>query len=294
MTDLGHPETLFATADQYRVAYRMSGAGPPDVVMTPGLWSHMELIREDPGHVNFRRRMQSFSRQIGFDSLGTGLSDRPTGGSAVEHWIESCAAVLNAARSPAAVFVSLFGSGPLVLEFLNRYPQRCSGLVFINTRACWAARPGYAAGAPPEEIAKTREFMAKAWGRMGFPVPSAPSQAGNAEFLRWSASIQRAMASPGAVLEGLAELEALDSRHITAANPCPHSGDCAHRTGAGGLRSGALHRGSHRARGVRRASRFRRGPVLRNARVDPRQHRRIHQEPRVVAQQRVPADGSQV
>jgi pimeloyl-ACP methyl ester carboxylesterase len=214
MTDLGHPETLFATAGQYRVAYRMSGAGPPDVVMTPGLWSHMELIREDPGHVNFRRRMQSFSRQIGFDSLGTGLSDRPTGGSAVEYWIESCAAVLDAAHSPAAVIVSLFGSAPLVLEFLNRYPQRCSGLVFINTHACWAARPGYAAGAPPEEIAKTREFMAKAWGRTGFPVPSASSQAGNAEFLLWSATIQRAMASPSAVLEGLAELEALDSRPI--------------------------------------------------------------------------------
>src|SRR3984893_8145165 len=100
MTDLGHPETLFATAGQYRVAYRMSGAGPPDVVMTPGLWSHMELIREDPGHVNFRRRMQSFSRQIGFDSLGTGLSDRPTGGSAVEYWIGRCAAGLHCANSP--------------------------------------------------------------------------------------------------------------------------------------------------------------------------------------------------
>ena len=177
MTDLGHPETLFATAGQYRVAYRMSGAGPPDVVMTPGLWSHMELIREDPGHVNFRRRMQSFSRQIGFDSLGTGLSNRPTGGSAVEYWIQSCAAVLDAARSPAAVIVSLFGSAPLVLEFLNRYPQRCSGLVFINTHACWAARPGYTAGAPPEEIAKTREFMAKAWGRgRGFPSRLPPAR----------------------------------------------------------------------------------------------------------------------
>lgn len=214
MTEPEHPETLFAGAGQHRVAYRMSGVGPPDVLANPGLWSHMELIREDPGHVTFRRRMQSFCRQIGFDSLGTGLSDRPAGGSVVENWIKSCAAVLDAARSPAPVIVSLFGSGPLVLEFVSRYPQRCSGLVFINTYACWATRPGYAAGAPPEEIAKTREFMAKAWGRAGFPVPTAPSQAGNAEFLRWSASIQRAMASPSAVLDGLAELERLDSRQV--------------------------------------------------------------------------------
>ena len=214
MTDTEHPETLFTTVGRHRVAYRMSGAGPPDVVMSPGLWSHMELIREDPGHVNFRGRMQSFSRYIGFDSLGTGLSDRPPGGSAVQYWIDSCAAVLNATSAPAPVIVSVFGSGPLVLQFVSQYPQRCSGLVFINTHACWAARPGYTAGASPEEIAKTREFLAKSWGRTGFPVPSAPSQAGNAEFLRWSASIQRAMASPSAVLEGLAALEQLDSRHV--------------------------------------------------------------------------------
>jgi pimeloyl-ACP methyl ester carboxylesterase len=176
----------------------------------------MELIRDDPGHVDFRRRMQTFCRQIGFDRLGTGLSDRLDGGSAVEQWIDSCAAVLDATRSQAPVFVSLFGSAPLVLEFVSRYPQRCSGLVFINTHACWAARPDYPAGASPEEIAKTREFMAKAWGMEGFPVPSAPSQAGNMAFLKWSASIQRAMASTNAMLDGLAELEALDARHALA------------------------------------------------------------------------------
>lgn len=214
MSDPEHPVTLFATAGQHRVAYLMSGAGPPDVVMNPGFWSHMGLIREDPGHVDFRRRMQSFCRQVAFDSLGTGLSDRPTGGSAVEYWVESCAAVLDETRSIAPVIGSLFGSGPLVLQFVGRYPQRCSGLIFINTYACWGGRPGYAAGATPEEIAKTREFMARAWGRDGFPVPSAPSQAGNAEFLRWSACIQRAMASPSAVLEGLATLADLDSRYV--------------------------------------------------------------------------------
>lgn len=214
MTDPEHPETLYAPVGQHRVAYRMSGSGPPEVVITPGLWSHMELIREDPGHVSFRRRMQSFCRQISFDSLGTGVSDRPVGGSALEHWIESCAAVLDETHSTAPVIISLFGSGPLVLEFLSRYPQRCSGLIFINTYGCWARRPGYAAGAPPEEIARTREFMANAWGREGYPVPSAPSQAGNAEFLRWSASIQRAMASPDAVLNGLTTLENLDLRYV--------------------------------------------------------------------------------
>ena len=213
-TESAHPETMFAMAGGGRVAYRMSGTGPRDVIMNPGLWSHMELIRDDLGHVGFRQRMQSFSRYIGFDSLGTGLSDRSTNGSAVEKWVESCAAVLDATASPAPVIVSIYGTGPLVLEFLSRYPERCSGLIFINTYACWSARPDYATGAPPEEIVRTRDFMLKTWGREGFPVPTAPSQAGNAGFLRWSAAIQRAMATPEVVVEGLREMENLDSRNV--------------------------------------------------------------------------------
>ena len=101
-----------------------------------------------------------------------------------------------------------------MLQFLHRYPQRCSGLVFINTYACWAARPGYPAGASPEEIARTREFFGKAWGGTGFPVPAAPSQAGNDEFLQWNAAIQRAMATPDEVVEGLGALAELDSRDV--------------------------------------------------------------------------------
>jgi hypothetical protein len=37
MANLEHPETLLAAEGAHRVAYRMSGAGPRDVVMYPGL-----------------------------------------------------------------------------------------------------------------------------------------------------------------------------------------------------------------------------------------------------------------
>jgi len=214
VTDIEHPETRFTSVGHHRVAYRVSGTGPLDMIMSPGFWSHMELIREDPGHVNFRHRMQTFCRLIGFDSLGTGLSDRPRGGIADEYWIESCAAVLEATSAPAPVIVSLYVSGPVVLEFVRRFPQCCSGLIFVNTYACWARRADYVVGASNEEIEKTKQFMAMSWGEEGYPVPSAPSQANNEEFLRWNASIQRAISSAEAVLHGLARLEDLDSREV--------------------------------------------------------------------------------
>jgi len=101
-----------------------------------------------------------------------------------------------------------------VLQFVRRYPQRCSGLVFINTYACWVSRSDYPEGTPPEEIANSRESINKAWGRSGLPAPAAASQAGNEAFLQWNAAIQRAMATPDEVVEGLGALAELDSRDV--------------------------------------------------------------------------------
>ena len=70
-----------------------------------------------------------------------------------------------------------------------------------------------------------------------------------------SASIQRAMASPSSVLDGLAELERLDSIHVLPQIRVPTL--VMARTGlAPGLSPARAYLGSHRARTLRRASRF--------------------------------------
>lgn len=219
MTDTEqHFETQFASAGQHRVAYRISGAGSCDVLINPGLQSRINLIRSEPGHVNFRHGLESFSRCISFDGLGTGISDRPSmnNRSAVEDWVDSCGAVLDAVGSTAPVIIGVFGSVHLVLQFVRRYPQRFSGLVLINTYtyACWVSRSDYPEGTPPEEIANSREFINKAWGRTGLPAPAAPSQAGNEAFLQWNATLQHVIATPNAVVAGLSVLAELDSRDV--------------------------------------------------------------------------------
>jgi pimeloyl-ACP methyl ester carboxylesterase len=68
-------ETRYARLGPDRIAYQVLGAGPPDLVMTTGNYSHVDMAWEDPGIALFLRTLASFSRLILFDRRGTGASD---------------------------------------------------------------------------------------------------------------------------------------------------------------------------------------------------------------------------
>jgi hypothetical protein len=54
----------YARAGGDRIAYQVLGAGPPDLVMTTGNYSHVDMVWEDPGMARFLRTLASFSRLI--------------------------------------------------------------------------------------------------------------------------------------------------------------------------------------------------------------------------------------
>ena len=68
------PETKYARVGGDRIADQVLGAGPPDLVMTTGNYSHVDMVWEDPGMARFLRTLASFSRLIVFDRRGTGAS----------------------------------------------------------------------------------------------------------------------------------------------------------------------------------------------------------------------------
>jgi pimeloyl-ACP methyl ester carboxylesterase len=69
------PQTKYARLGGDRITYQVLGDGPPDLVVTPGSFGHVDIIWEDPGMVLFFQTLASFSRLIMFDRRGTGASD---------------------------------------------------------------------------------------------------------------------------------------------------------------------------------------------------------------------------
>jgi hypothetical protein len=92
-------ETRYANADGLSIAYQVSGEGPIDVVLVPGLVSHLEISREAPGPAHAYQRYESFARLIRFDKRGTGLSDRVSGSPTLEERMDDVRAVMDAAGS---------------------------------------------------------------------------------------------------------------------------------------------------------------------------------------------------
>ena len=210
------PETSFAERGADRIAYQILGEGSRDLVFTTGVWSHLEVFWEEPAAARFMRRIAGFSRLIRFDRRGSGLSDpRPAdGGSLVDHWIEDLLTVIDAAGSKAPIVAATIDAGPLLLEFVHRHPDRCSGLILINTTACFRAAPGYPEGHSPESAEHFLQLVATGWGREDFALAWNPSLAGNSSAIRWYGKLNRAMASPRAVIENLGTTGRIDSRHV--------------------------------------------------------------------------------
>ncbi len=212
------PENHFAAIGADRVAYQISGSGSRDLLLTSGVWSHLDMLWEEPSIARVLRRLGSFSRVISFDRRGCGLSDpRPNdGGSLVEHWLQDLLCVMDATQANNPILLSMIDSGPLVLKFVERYPQRVSGLIFANTTACLRQAPDYPQGHSQSAIDAIRKFMTENWGRDESAAAFAPGQADNPAVLRWYAKFQRAMASPRIVADNLTQSADIDARNVLA------------------------------------------------------------------------------
>jgi hypothetical protein len=65
------PETRYVKVGEVHIAYQTVGEGPTDLVVVPGIFTHVEYQWDEPSYARFLRRLASFSRLILFDPRGT-------------------------------------------------------------------------------------------------------------------------------------------------------------------------------------------------------------------------------
>ena len=211
------PETSYAHLGRDRLAYQVLGQGPPDLVFTMGSFSHVDMVWDDPQVALFLRRLASFSRLLRFDRRGTGASDPlpPNPLPAWEAYAEELDAVLGAAGSRRAALLSNGPeAGPMALFYAGTRPERTSALILTDATARYLVADDYPIGFPSETIEAMIDRAEELWGTEAYTEAYAPSHAGDQRFRRWSARLQRAIASPRVVRAHLRAMLEVDVRPL--------------------------------------------------------------------------------
>ena len=191
MSDFVLPETHYALSGDVNIAYQVMGDGPVDLVLVPGLISHVELLHELPGYTAALRRLSRFARVVTFDKRGQGLSDRISGAPSLEQRMDDVRAVMDSIGSARAILIGFSEGAAMSVLFAATYPERVRHLVLVGA---WVR-----ASAPDDVWREVLERAVKAWGTGQVLKTVFKSQATNADAVAQLAKLERFSSSPGAL-----------------------------------------------------------------------------------------------
>ncbi len=196
------PQTRYAQSSGAKIAYQVSGTGPPDLVMVPGLVSHLDIQWQQTGYRRFIRALERGGRVIRLDKRGTGLSDPTKDLPTTDERVQDLAAVMAAAKSSHAVLFGMSDGGRAAIAFAAAYPSRTQGLILYGTSY---------RGPRAEPLRRYRSIVRR-WGEGHLIELVAPSLA-SVELRPAAGAFERAAASPAmaaALIESLGLLDVTD------------------------------------------------------------------------------------
>jgi class 3 adenylate cyclase len=192
MNDLTLPATQYALSGEISIAYQVMGDGPVDLIMVPGLVSHIEFGHESPGYTAFLRRLSTFARVVTFDKRGQGLSDRISDAPSLEVRMDDVRAVMDAVGSKRASILGFSEGSAMSALFAATYPERVAKLLLFGAFAVPTT-------VLHDEILKLAAERVRLWGT-GFTIKTAcPSMADSPEAVERAAKFERLSASPGGI-----------------------------------------------------------------------------------------------
>jgi pimeloyl-ACP methyl ester carboxylesterase len=208
------PDTHYAKSGSVHIAYQTVGDGSLDLVLIPGLFTHVEHQWEEPLFARFLNRLASFSRLIIFDARGAGLSDRAPELPPMEEQMDDVLAVLDAVGSESAAFFGLSQAGPMAMLFAASHPERTRALVLYGAYASAQAREGYPWGRSAPWLADFDRRIDELWGSGMFLAEMAPSRVDDPAFSRWWGRYERLSYGPGNALAYFHMNSQVDARAI--------------------------------------------------------------------------------
>jgi class 3 adenylate cyclase len=207
--------TQYVRSGDADIAYRVTGVGPPDVVLVYDWGSHLEAVAEQPFLDEFLQALARFSRVLWFDMRGIGMSRSVVGGVIpVESWVDDLEAVMDAVGSNEATIVAQGQAVQMAIVAAATHPERVSSLVLVNGFARLARADDYPAGMPPHVQEVYGKQIELQWGTGAFATLLGPSVAHRPGVVEWWGRVERYGATPGLARARFDSILELDVRDV--------------------------------------------------------------------------------
>jgi pimeloyl-ACP methyl ester carboxylesterase len=209
--DTSMPETRYVDAHGVSIAYQVFGDGAQDLVIVPGIVSHLETNWEWPRYVRMLRQLGSAFRVILFDKRGQGMSDSLEGAPTLEQRMDDVRAVMEAAGSRKAMLLAMSEGGAMAALFTATYPALVERLVLFATMARFTWAPDYPFSPTLEQHLKAVD---RTWGTAQAGLGFAPSLSHEPQTYDLFARIARRTASPSAIKRLMMVNDQIDVRAV--------------------------------------------------------------------------------
>jgi len=150
----------FAVSDGLRIAFNEHGSGPNDVIVTPGIVSHLNLSSHMPALRDTFDAIAGFARVVCFDKRGQGLSDPTPRVPDLDERVHDIEAVMDGAGIDKAVLFGISEGGSMAIKFAHDHPERVSGLILLGTTASWLQRDDFPMGISGQAL----DSLVRHWG----------------------------------------------------------------------------------------------------------------------------------
>jgi len=201
------------TADDVRLAYAVSGVGPP-LVKAANWLSHLEFDWQSPVWRHWFGYLSRNRQLVRYDPRGCGLSDWNVADMALAQQVADLEAVINAVGLQRFPLLGISQGGAICIEYAARHPERVSHLVLYGAFSRGGMRRDEEAA---RQTAALIELVRVGWAQenpafrklfASLFIPDA-----NEEQVRWFSDLMRTTTRPeiaGRILEAVANFDVRD------------------------------------------------------------------------------------
>ena len=187
-----------STPDRVRLAYAVSGQGPP-LVKASNWLTHLDYDWASPVWRHWWRGLSRNHTLIRYDERGCGLSDRDVADFDLDVWVRDLETVVDTLGLERFPLLGISQGGPIAIRYTQLHPERVTRLVLYGT-GTQGRRARARTSEEREALDALVALMRKSWGSdqplfrtlfTGMFMPDAPIE-------QWRAfdELQRKTASP--------------------------------------------------------------------------------------------------